>query len=177
MDSKLRSRLVVGASLVVAGFTAAGFVGDAPGEGGPGAEAPAPAIAAVGSGAGAAEGPAVDSTVPEAGAMNASEAVDVLEVQTGSASYYANSLAGNRTASGVPYDPRALVAAHRTLPFGTVLRVTNLENGREVQVRVVDRGPFARGRILDLSRRAAERIGMIRLGHVPVRVEVLSYGT
>lgn len=102
---------------------------------------------------------------------------EVLEVQTGSASYYASSLAGRRTASGERYDPRELVAAHRKLPFGTVLRVTNVKDGRSVEVRVIDRGPFARGRVLDVSRRAADALGMIRKGHVPVRIEVLSYGS
>lgn len=113
---------------------------------------------------------------PDAGPARTDAAAKALETQTGSASFYANSLAGRKTASGEPYDPRELVAAHRTLPFGTVLRVTNLANDRSVTVRVVDRGPFARGRILDLSRRAAEQIGMIRRGHAPVKVEVLTYG-
>lgn len=97
----------------------------------------------------------------------------VLETLVGSASYYANSLAGRRTASGERYDPREMVAAHRTLPFGSLLRVTNEANGRSVQVRVVDRGPFARGRVLDLSRRAAEELDFIRQGHTRVTIEVL----
>jgi rare lipoprotein A len=100
----------------------------------------------------------------------------VLEVLTGVASYYANSLAGRRTASGERYDPQALVAAHRTLPFGTILRVTNPANDRSVEVRVIDRGPFTRGRVLDLSRRAAEELDLIRRGVGTVRIEVLSYG-
>lgn len=107
---------------------------------------------------------------------DATEVARPIEVLEGSASYYADALTGRRTASGERYDPRALIAAHRSLPFGTVLRVTNLENDRTVEVRVVDRGPFARGRVLDLSRRAAERIDMIRAGHVRVRIEVLEYG-
>jgi rare lipoprotein A len=102
---------------------------------------------------------------------------DALDVLTGTASYYASSLAGRRTASGERYDPRALVAAHRHLPFGTVLRVTNPANERSVEVRVIDRGPFTRGRVIDLSRRAAEELGMIRRGHAAVRIEVLSYGS
>ncbi|MEX2581652.1 MAG: septal ring lytic transglycosylase RlpA family protein [Gemmatimonadota bacterium] len=100
----------------------------------------------------------------------------VLETQLGSASYYANALAGRPTASGIPYDPTALVAAHRSLPFGTLLRVTNEANGRTVEVQVVDRGPFARGRVLDLSRSAAERLDFIRRGHTRVVIEVLRYG-
>ncbi|MEX2570747.1 MAG: septal ring lytic transglycosylase RlpA family protein [Gemmatimonadota bacterium] len=66
-----------------------------------------------------------------------------------------------------------MVAAHRHLPFGSLLRVTNQANGRTVQVRVVDRGPFAKGRILDLSRRAAEQLDFIRRGHTRVTIEVL----
>lgn len=97
----------------------------------------------------------------------------VVDTEVGSASFYANSLAGRRTASGVPYNPRELVAAHRTLPFGSLLRVTNEANGRSVEVRVVDRGPFAKGRILDLSRRAAERLDFIPSGHTRVTIEVL----
>jgi rare lipoprotein A len=97
----------------------------------------------------------------------------VLRTLGGSASFYASSLAGRRTASGVSYDPREMVAAHRTLPFGTVLRVTNQLNGRTVTVRVVDRGPVTRGRVLDLSRAAAEELDFIRRGHVPVTIEVI----
>lgn len=106
---------------------------------------------------------------PEAAAV-------VLDTQEGSASYYANMLAGRRTASGVRYDPSAAVAAHRELPFGTRLRVENLANGRVVEVEVVDRGPFAKGRILDLSRSAARQLDFIRQGHTRVRIEVLEYG-
>jgi rare lipoprotein A len=91
----------------------------------------------------------------------------------GEASYYADSLAGRKTASGERYDPQAFTAAHRRLPFGTVLRVVRLDTGAEVYVRVNDRGPFARRRILDLSRAAAERLGMLRAGVVDVRVEVV----
>ena len=95
------------------------------------------------------------------------------EIQVGSASFYANSLAGRRTASGIRYNPREMVAAHRSLPFGSLLRVTNEANGRSVEVRVVDRGPFAKGRILDLSRRAAETLDFVRHGHTEVTIEVL----
>ena len=79
------------------------------------------------------------------------------------ASYYADSLAGNSTASGEPYDPKKLTAAHRTLPFGTRLRVTREGHG-EVLVTVNDRGPFIDGRVIDLSRAAAEKIDMITAG-------------
>ena len=79
------------------------------------------------------------------------------------ASYYHDSLAGNLTASGVPYDPTELSAAHKTLPFGTKLRVVR-ENGNEVFVTINDRGPFIEGRVIDLSRAAATEIGMIEDG-------------
>jgi rare lipoprotein A len=96
------------------------------------------------------------------------------QVLSGFASYYANSLAGNPTASGAPYDPRLLSAAHRTLPFGTRLRVSRTDATLSpVCVTVNDRGPFrGRRRIVDLSRRAAEQLEMIGEGVVPVRVEV-----
>jgi rare lipoprotein A len=100
----------------------------------------------------------------------------VLEVITGVASYYSDVLAGRPTASGEPYDPGSLIAAHRHLPFGTLLRVTNPANGRSVEVRVVDRGPFREDRVLDLSRSAAEALDMISEGVTAVRIEVLSYG-
>lgn len=94
-------------------------------------------------------------------------------VQRGHASYYADSLAGHRTASGEPYDPNALTAAHRTLPFGTLVDVTRTD-GRSVRVRVNDRGPFGpKGRVIDLSRSAAAAIGMIRDGVVEVTLRVV----
>jgi rare lipoprotein A len=95
----------------------------------------------------------------------------------GEASYYADSLAGLPTANGEAYDPRYFTAAHRTLPLGTVLRVTRVSTGDWVLVRVNDRGPFAgESRILDLSKVAARRLGMLRAGVVQVRAEVLEYG-
>lgn len=97
-------------------------------------------------------------------------------VLTGRASWYSDRLAGRRTASGERYDPALYTAAHRELPFGTLLRVTNLANGSSVEVRVNDRGPFTRGRVLDLSRRAAEELGFIHAGHTEVRIEVLATG-
>ena len=100
-----------------------------------------------------------------------------LTVLQGSASYYSDALAGRSTASGAPYEPSAFTAAHRSLPFGTVLRVTRVEGGQSVLVRVTDRGPYGpRGRIVDLSRVAAERLGMLRVGVAKVKVEVLEYG-
>ncbi|MDR5906730.1 septal ring lytic transglycosylase RlpA family protein [Franzmannia qiaohouensis] len=90
--------------------------------------------------------------------------------EEGIASYYADRYHGRQTASGERFDQRALTAAHPSLPFGTRVRVTHLDNGRETVVRINDRGPFVRGRIIDLSRRAAEELDMLRSGVAPVRV-------
>jgi rare lipoprotein A len=95
---------------------------------------------------------------------------------TGEASWYGARFQGRPTASGEPFDLDAYTAAHRTLPFGTYCRVTNRRNGRQVVVRINDRGPWRRGRIIDLSRAAAAALDMIRAGHVPVLVEVLARG-
>ncbi|MFZ6047312.1 septal ring lytic transglycosylase RlpA family protein [Pseudomonas sp. CR3202] len=89
----------------------------------------------------------------------------------GKASYYGAKHHGKRTASGERFNANALTAAHRTLPFGTRVKVTNLNNDRSVVVRINDRGPHTRGRIIDLSRKAAEQLGMLRAGVAPVRVE------
>lgn len=89
---------------------------------------------------------------------------------TGVASYYADSLHGNKTASGERYDKDKFTAAHPWLPFGTRLLVTNLKNGRTVEVRVNDRGPFIKGRIIDLSRAAAKELKMIRSGITRVTI-------
>ena len=86
---------------------------------------------------------------------------------------YGNDFAGKKTASGVPFDPSALTMAHRTLPFGTRVRVTNLENQRSVEVVVNDRGPFVSGRIADLSEEAARRIGMVAKGVVEALLDIL----
>lgn len=91
----------------------------------------------------------------------------------GTASYYGKAHHGKRTASGERFNQNALTAAHRTLPFGTRVKVTNLDNGRSVVVRINDRGPFGRGRIIDLSKAAAEQLNMLRSGTAPVRLEGL----
>jgi rare lipoprotein A len=91
--------------------------------------------------------------------------------QVGVASFYARRFHGRTTASGRAHDNRSLTAAHRTLPFGTRVRVTHLGNRRSVVVTVVDRGPFVRGRIIDLSRRAARELGILRAGIARVRIE------
>jgi rare lipoprotein A len=95
------------------------------------------------------------------------------QVGEGEASYYGNELAGNRTASGERFNPQALTAAHRTLPMGSKLRVTNQSNGKTVIVRVNDRGPFTHRRVLDLSLAAAKRIDMFRAGKARVKMELL----
>jgi rare lipoprotein A len=99
------------------------------------------------------------------------------KVQTGLASYYGPGFHGEETASGEIFDQREMVAAHRTLPLGAVVRVTNLENGRRVVLRVIDRGPYGRnyrkGTIIDVSTGAARRLGFLEEGLVRVRVEVL----
>jgi rare lipoprotein A len=92
--------------------------------------------------------------------------------QQGYASYYSGKLHGRKTASGETYDQHAFTAAHRSLAFGTFVEVENLNNGRSVRVRINDRGPFVRGRIIDLSHAAAKKLGMLRDGVVPVRVSV-----
>ena len=94
-------------------------------------------------------------------------------VGNGRASYYGAELAGNPTASGEPFDPSDLTAAHRTLPFGTRLRVTNDKTGASVVVRVNDRGPFHADRVVDVSTAAAEEIGLRRAGTAHVTLERL----
>lgn len=93
--------------------------------------------------------------------------------EEGEASWYGPGFHGRQTASGEVYDMEAMTAAHRELPFGSRVRVVNLDNGLETQVRINDRGPFARGRVLDLSRAAAREIDMLGSGTARVRVEVL----
>lgn len=96
------------------------------------------------------------------------------QTQQGLGTYYADKYHGRKTASGETYNKFDLTAAHRTLAFGTRVKVTRLDNGRVVYVKINDRGPFTEGRIIDLSRAAAEQLDMIRSGEVRVRVEVVS---
>ena len=102
-----------------------------------------------------------------------SESNVVRSLGAGVASYYGRRFHGRRTANGERFNMRAMTAAHRTLPFGTRVRVTNPRNGRSVVVRINDRGPFVNGRSIDLSRAAAERIGMISRGHARVEMDVV----
>jgi rare lipoprotein A len=104
----------------------------------------------------------------------------VLEVREGLASYYGRGFNGRTTASGVRFDMNAMVAAHPSYPFGTVVRVTNLANQRAVEVRILDRGPAqaprAAGVVIDLSYGAAQALGFIQAGRTKVRLEVLQFG-
>ncbi|MCD5993273.1 septal ring lytic transglycosylase RlpA family protein [Pseudomonas sp. CDFA 602] len=93
--------------------------------------------------------------------------------ETGRASYYGARHHGNRTASGEPFNQNALTAAHRQLPFGTRVKVTNVDNNKTVVVRINDRGPHTRGRLIDVSREAAEQLGMLRSGTATVRIQSL----
>lgn len=93
--------------------------------------------------------------------------------ESGMASYYGNEFNGRKTASGERFDQGKLTAAHRTMPFGTRVKVTNTKNNRSVVVRVNDRGPFVRGRVIDLSSSAFRSIAGLNEGVVPVRIQVI----
>jgi rare lipoprotein A len=97
----------------------------------------------------------------------------VSRVIEGTASWYGPGFFGNRTASGEVFRPGTLTAAHRSLPFGTMVRVTNLNNGRSTVVRINDRGPFVGNRVIDLGHGAAQQVGLVSSGVAPVRLEVL----
>lgn len=116
----------------------------------------------------------VDSTrVPEGGVRTDGYVIEG-DTQVGIASWYGIEEHNRYAASGERFSKHAYTAAHKSLPMGTVVRVTNLENGRDVVVKINDRGPFVRGRIIDLSHTPAESIGMIDKGTVKVKVEVMS---
>jgi rare lipoprotein A len=91
--------------------------------------------------------------------------------ESGKASYYADKFEGRRTASGETFHQNAMTAAHRTLLFGTKVKVINLANGRSVKVRINDRGPYAQGRLIDLSKKAARKLGIISTGVAPVEIQ------
>ncbi|MBS1489933.1 MAG: septal ring lytic transglycosylase RlpA family protein [Bacteroidetes bacterium] len=98
------------------------------------------------------------------------------QVQTGKASFYADSFEGSPTASGEKYKAGKFTAAHKILPFGTVVRVTNLANNASVEVTINDRGPYKEGRVIDLSKAAAEKLNMINAGVADVKIEVVDAG-
>ena len=93
--------------------------------------------------------------------------------ETGKASYYSHKLKGRKMANGDKYRPGKLTAAHKTLPFGTRLKVTNLDTKKSVKVRVTDRGPFVKGRVVDLSYKAAKKVDMVKAGVAPVKIKVI----
>ena len=95
--------------------------------------------------------------------------------QTGVASWYGPNFQGNRTANGEIFDMNKMTAAHKTLPFDTIVKVHNLDNGRNVTVRINDRGPFIKGRIIDLSRQAARELDMIGPGTARVGLEIIQW--
>ena len=95
-------------------------------------------------------------------------------METGLGSWYGRRFHGKLTASGEVFDPAKFTAAHRTLPWGSRVKVTNLTNGKSVEVRINDRGPFGKGRIIDVSRAAARALGIVESGITTVRVEWLS---
>lgn len=128
-----------------------------------------------------------DSRPTAPSTQNSSQAVasptnsrPVIETQTGLASFIGKTFQGRQTASGEVLDQSQMVAAHTSYPMGTIVRVTNLENERAIEVRIIDRGAAGRNQadgIVDLSRAAAERLGMVQEGRVRVRVEVLEWGS
>lgn len=98
------------------------------------------------------------------------------QVQTGKASYYADKFEGRLTANGEKYKHSKMTAAHRLLPFGTVVKVTNLSNNNTAEVRINDRGPFVQGRVIDLSKSAAEKLDFVHQGIAEVKIEVVDHG-
>lgn len=113
-------------------------------------------------------------TAPLMGLLLLSSATAVeADTTVGEASYYHDKFQGRPTASGEPYNREELTAAHRTLPFGTLLRVTRVDTKQSVLVRINDRGPFKANRIVDLSRKAAQEIDLLRAGIAQVKIEIL----
>ena len=107
------------------------------------------------------------------GPVVASPLGSVAKAISGTASWYGNEFHGRKTANGERFNQNGLTAAHRSLPFGTKVRVTNQDNGKSVVVRINDRGPFVGKRVIDLSRGAAQAVGMMDSGTAPVRLEVI----
>ncbi|MDY7095363.1 MAG: septal ring lytic transglycosylase RlpA family protein, partial [Acidobacteriota bacterium] len=116
----------------------------------------------------------ISSWLAGCSARRPAEGPDRKVVDRGIASWYGGKFHGRRTANGEVYDMNALTAAHKTLPFGSVVEVVNLDNGRSVTVRINDRGPFVRGRVIDLSRAAAKKMGLIGPGVAKVEVVLIT---
>jgi peptidoglycan lytic transglycosylase len=106
--------------------------------------------------------------------LSSTASSDHTQALKGTASYYGAKFHGRRTASGERFNQEALTAAHKTLPLGIKVRVTNLRNGESVEVKINDRGPYVRGRIIDLSKGAARKLRMLRSGTAKVKVEVIA---
>lgn len=123
--------------------------------------------------AGTAEAQSASALPAETASKEAATGEVVTASYVGTASWYGKSFHGQLTASGEPFDMEALTAAHRTLPFGSRVRVTNLANGRSVIVVINDRGPYRKKRLIDLSRAAAKRLGFLEDGTARVRLDVL----
>lgn len=117
--------------------------------------------------------PRFEPTV-DAAPIAESEPVAMQPVGSGMASWYGTQFAGRRTASGERFDPAGYTAAHRTLPFGSRVRVTHESSGRSVIVRINDRGPFSHGRIIDVSQGAARELGLVAAGSGRVRLELIT---
>jgi len=115
----------------------------------------------------------VGSAMLDGGVEIASEEPAATPIGSGTASYYADRFNGQRTASGERFSNADFTAAHRTLPFGSRVRVTNPRSGASVVVRINDRGPFTHGRTIDLSRAAAQQVGIVRAGHGEVALELI----
>jgi len=113
------------------------------------------------------------SDSPVAAPSEAEASVDAGHVEVGKASWYGREFQGRRTANGERLDRRRMTAAHPTLPLDTVVKVTNLRNGKTIEVRVNDRGPYRKGRVIDLSAKAAEELGMKSRGVALVKIEVV----
>ncbi len=153
-------------ALATAGLTASAHAEDHRTLGLADIQAPAPLTESAGS------GPQLE-TLASAPLESQTAEPEATELGTGVASYYGDELAGRRTANGERFNPDELTAAHRTLPFGSKVRVTNPKSGKSVVVRINDRGPFARGRLIDVSEAAARKIGLVAAGHGPVKLALL----
>ncbi len=108
--------------------------------------------------------------------LNLPDSTAVLSSETGVASYYADKFHGKRTANGEIYDMHGYTAAHKKLPFGTIVEVTNLSNNNKVRLRITDRGPFVDNRIIDVTLTAAKELDMLKSGTAEVRIDVLKWG-
>jgi peptidoglycan lytic transglycosylase len=118
--------------------------------------------------------PPEPSAFPASPSLPSAPLVPGVYAEQGVASWYGVPFHGRRAANGEIFDMNTMVAAHRTLPFGSFVRVTNLNNGKQTDVRIIDRGPFVEGRVLDLAHAAAVALGMIGTGTAPVRIELVS---